>query len=319
MLNLYNGTLGYTIDQKSLTDELERYRILNEDSIFTGELPKHPTIKFLPILNNDDTTKDIKYFRHPLLYKNARNEQVIALDFRLFMKKDLTDITSIRSSLLDRYNGELLLYRGLFIYLFLTNKNIFNSIDNDLAIAFASTPSTILARMTHDTNVLESTNLACLIYYKSLDSKITSIKEVVDSLPMTELIKFKNSHNYNDVMDNLLDKESTGEIQSPVKSLDDLILLIKLISNSKRLQHLNKDLYINSLARGFYSNNNPEYVVAFNENKATWIAILYMILTESINKKSSIFKSIKGRGRAINIKSITTTIKNIIDDQLTNS
>lgn len=312
MKNVYDGSLGFTQDIEKLTKEIEIFLIQRGGSSdLHYELPYDPEIEIVAITGATEEENKIPSFRHPLFFKSSKGSNILALDFRLFLKKkDLENMVNLSDYFSDSYNGKLLLYRGLFQYLFIKDSSIFNNVEGFVNASIATVIASIITQMTLDTNLYDSTFMATLVHYYTLDTRIDNIRDTLDKIPINMQRLFIKEDLLKIIMD------ETSNIVLPSETIDDLVNIIKTYTNSRRLIGLDSDLLVGSLYRGFYALNAKELAIAIIENKPTWYALLYMINTESINRRSHMFKAIKGNNRLTKQKDTTTILETIINDNL---
>ena len=84
--NPYDTSYGSLINVNNLKVELDKYFITHPIDYLNYEFTNPPNTNLAFIIGADDDEKNISMFKHPLLYRNMRNQKVIAVDLRPYVK-----------------------------------------------------------------------------------------------------------------------------------------------------------------------------------------------------------------------------------------
>jgi len=306
MLNVYEGTLGFTIRSEDLTKKLMKLYIEHGEEM-SYELPDTNKVKYMCLTGVYCNNDDIQPFYHPFLF-NYKDITVVAGDFRHMVKSNVTtDTVNISDILQDRYNGKMLLYRMLFTGLLLNDPNIFNNINNHLAMMFSEIVSNTISLLIFNKEVTPVLKAITNLHYKFMDEDTVS-GSVLDNIPIMLLRNIRESNpTYTSRLEN---------IKLPSRTIGDLLANIKTVIDDRRVQALDSDMLIQSLSRTFYATNNKELALAMIENRPTFMSILYMVETEGINSKSIFRKILDSKKRVINVKETIKILDKIIKDNL---
>jgi len=306
MLNVYDGTLGFTIRAEDLTKKLMKLYI-EHGSTMSYELPDTDKVKYMCLTGVYCRDEDIQPFYHPFLFM-YKDSTVIAGDFRHMVKSNVsTETVNISDVLQDRYNGRMLLYRMLFTGLLIEDPNSFSNINNQLAMMFSEVLSNTISLLVFNKEILPVLKAITNLHYRFMDEdRVTG--SVLDHIPIMLL------RNIREHTPNYISKLS--EIKLPSKTIGDLLNNIKTVIDDRRVQALDSDMLIQSLSRTFYSTNSKELALAMVENRPTFMSILYMVETEGINSKSIFRKIIESKKRIINVKETIRILDKIIKDNL---
>jgi len=313
MLNAYDGFLNINTDVETIQKEIAKL-IINNDMDRAYELHITEDIKVVCLIGNEDE-KDIPPFTHPMYYTDYNGTDILAVDFRLYMKSNVTDIDSVFDNFSNNYQGRLLLYTALFNILLVTEPNIFKGIEGNIAYSLSAVVAGVITKSTFDNSVTDPVLLATQIHYVTLDLKHIDAKYVIDRLPVDTAKEASRGNLYRTYQE-FVSKADKGELTIPSTNINTLVELIKILSNNTRLDNYSSDILISLLNKSFYSLNMNEMVISMFEYKPVWIAILFMVNSEHINKKSTMHAMIKGLNRRTNMNGVTKTLDSIISNKL---
>lgn len=316
MYNVYDGTLGMLVDTNKITSSIINYMINNPEPL-NYEIKELDGIKIVAILGKSDDEKKIPMFQHPLIFKDMRSDDIIiALDFRLYVKKTLDNVLNIKDVLNDKYNGMVLMQRGIFEqYLIKDDISFLLGINSNVAYGFSNFVVGILTTLVYDKSILDSVFIASMIHYYNMDINETNITKVINRLPVNEIKRLMHG-DLKDLYNRLINLTEKEEYDLTNDTLTTLLNNISALSDNDRLKGVNEDMFISACSRGFYSINSKELAIAFIENKPTILTMTYSVLTEGINSKSILKTILNNAKHVTKPKDITKNLSTLIDDSL---
>jgi len=317
MLDVYNGTLGFTFNKAPVVKLLEEYIVKHREDDLSYEFKKSPNYKIVALLGRFEDEKHIPYFRHPMIINSIDNNTYIIGDFRIFLKKNIRDYNDIYPNLADVYNGKFLLFRMALIARDIdvtkdsNSEDSFKNYNYTLSEFLGSVIGSNITRMKNDLTLFDSCLLASTTHVATMEH--TTMSFAIDSyIPSNILRKIINGNN--ELYKRLLGAKDNN-ITLPSRTLQTLVDLIKYLADKPSLSGLNGDLIIMMLSNGFYSLNKNENTVAMLESKTTLITVLYLVATESINKRGLFFRIMK-TNRSIKYKEFVESISIILNEYL---
>jgi len=316
VLDVYKGTLGeYTPNLDKIKTEL------NELIIKIGEPLNYEVIenkyKVVLITGKHEIEKEVIPFHHPLIFKDVKDRDTIAIDLRMFMKQNLEDMINVTDYFADRYNGRLQLNRLILNKMFLEGDTGFMlSINEPINYLFSTVISTTIMTAVFDKQLGDIVNVLAQLHYVAMDiEREIDFDTIINMLPNLTLRRLITG-DLRYLKDSLERAYKEERLILPSRTISDLVENIKVIYDNKRAKGITEDLVINGLSRSFIAVNSKELSIAMVEHKPTLLAIIYSVLTEGINNRSMIRKIADSRKSFYKTKEIIKTIENVIEDNL---
>jgi hypothetical protein len=314
MLNIYDGTLGSSVNVDKIIKALNNYLVMVKEPL-NYEVVEKKT-KVVIITGKNEQEKNLPDFQHPIVFKDVHNNPIIAIDLRLYMKQNLEDMINVSDYFSDRYNGNLQLNRLIFNKLMLDDDSFLLGVNNSLNLLFGNIISTIVAVMTYDKSLMDAGYLAGMLQYTTMDmDNIKDITEILDLLPFP-FPKRLFGGNLTNIKDKILEAFENKELILPSKFITNMTHNLGIIGDSKRAKGITADMLVQSLSRAFFALNSKELSVAMCEHKPTYISIIYSVLTEGINNRSVIRKLAESKKSIYKTKDLTKILKDVIDDNI---
>lgn len=309
--DLYSGTLGTFFNKDEVVFKLNTL-ISNTPGSLSYEILEDRT-KVVIITGADENENEIPSFQHPIIFNTVRGGQAVAVDMRPFMKANLANMISIREKLQDKYNGMFMLYRLILTKLLLDGERYWlGALHNPTMLSFSSILKTLVSVLLFDESVKEPIEVASKLHFVSMDmnEEVKDKTKIIELLPrddVTKILKGDLSYIYNKILD--------GSFVLPSTTIGSLTTNIREAINNKRAEGITPDLLIQTISRGFYSLDSRDIAIAITEDKPTLAALLYMVITESINNKSTFKKVIHNNSRFIKPKEFEKTFLKVINEQ----
>jgi len=317
MLNIYEGTLGQLVDTDSITQHLIDYQI-NFGNPLNYNIEEDKT-KVVCLLGINDTENKLPVFNHPLIYKDHRDNNTIAGDYRLYTKSKLNydDILDIRDSFKDRYNGMLQLKRLIFNKVFLDKGfSPIYGININLMESFAAILDQVLISVLFDKNIFDPIHLAAYIHWISMDDERDdlTIDDVIHKMPRKYLFNLMNNKLTisKDQFINIVNQEG---FKIPSRTIYDLLNNISMLDTTGRLDKITVDMLIDLLAKTFFGLNRTELAIGMVEHKPTFLSILHTSLTEGMARNTLVKKTVTNRKMLTKPKDIVSKLDLIINSE----
>jgi len=314
MINVYDGTLGFTINKQNLIKELREYLAYAGNDNLNYEIMENKS-RVICITGKNDMEKKIMPFNHPIVFDSISGERCIAADFRPFMKHNLDGLMNLRNSFINRYNGELMLDRLIFNKMMLDGDVIeFAPINTKLMMAFRDIIVSVATAVLYDGSIVPAVSVGAEIHYATMcDKEKVHLQDLIHRLSANTVKDMK----YRDWkhIGARLEKEY-DELAIPSRTVSDLIHNIRILGDNPRLDGLTTDILVNPLSRSVFMPNADENAIAIMENKPTFFAVFKAAITEGINSKSVLRKILMSRKAYIKPKETSEVLKKIVESQI---
>ena len=313
MIDLYEGTLGIKHNKDSLVKHLTEYVIRTEEDLSYGVLEKQT--KVIIITGKNELENKIPTFYHPVIF-TFKNETYVSMDMRLFVSKPKDDIVNITNILKDKNNGKIALSRLIITKMFLDNDLRFLlAVNKSVLDMFTNVITTIYRNITMDMEVIPVVNLSCDYHYMTLERKdAISSNEFMQNIDqkIRQNVMTTNPNLINDFM-KIIDSKL---IPNPSKLLGDLVTTISVVGKDTRAPKVSIDIFLASISRTFFGLNTAELAIAMVESKANLIGILYGIMSNVLQKKSILYKTIDFGKRYNGLREFLSVMDRTFTEQL---
>lgn len=260
------------------------------------------------ILGNNVSESDIEIFSHPLLL-SYQNENYLCTDLRPYVKKDTTP-ENIENNI-----------RNLSEYNFCKSRALLNLIwvnDNPSTLrnlfSFAGTvftvwiSETISKTLNLDPNQKSIISAITSFYYQSLFFDNSSFTEEQKMLMVKNATKVTNIPSNN--LFSLLDKIEK------LDNLDDYCSTIVKLVDSVRLEKFNLAMLLTIISTSWYGTNAKENISVALEHPPTWIAIVYIALTDRTYRNSTLTRFCENLAKKGNGDEFTKNYLGLVNDNL---
>jgi len=317
MLNIYDGTLGHFVDVNSIKEELIRYQI-NFKEPLNYNIVDDDT-KVVCILGLNEEENKITVFDHPLVYKDHRDNLTIAGDYKLYTKTNLNydNITDIRETFKDRYNGMLQLRRLILNKIFLDKGfSPIYGININLMESFAAILDQVLINLLFDKNIYDPIHLAAYIHWISMDDERSDLKidDIIHRIPRKYLFKLMNNK-LTISKEQFMNIVNSEGFRLPSRTIGDLLNNMTLLDTTGRLSKVDLDTLVDVLAKTFFALNRTQLAIGMIEHKPTFLSILYTSLTEGMARNTLIKKVITTRKVVTKPNDIVNKLEMIMNEQ----
>ena len=313
MIDLYDGTLGLKHNKDSLIKHLTEYIIRSDEDLSYGVLERQT--KVVIITGKNDLENKIPTFYHPVIFE-FRNTKYVAMDMRLFVSKPKDEITNITSILKDKNNGKIALSRLVITKMFLDNDLRFLlAVNKSVLDMFTSIVTTIYRNVTMDMDIVPIVNLSCNYHYMTFERN-----DAISGNEFMHNVDQKVRQNVSVTNPNLINEFSkeidNKNIPNPSKLLGDLVTVISTVGEDTRAAKVTSDIFLASISRTFFGLNSAELAIAMVESKANLIGILYGIMSNTLQKKSILYKTIDFGKRYNGLREFLSVMDRTFTEQL---
>ena len=313
MLDLYNGTLGLKHDKQVLVKALTEYVIRNEEDLAYGI--KENDANVVIITGKNELENKIPAFYHPVIFE-YKGENYVAMDMRLFITKPKDNQLSIVDMIKDTNNGKIALYRLILTKMFLDeDKRFLLAVNKSAFDMFNSVISNIYRNTTMDALLNGYVMLGCNYHYLTFETEKGIDSHQIPRQLFDNTISIAKNTNP-DLIDNIVNLSKEKVIPNPSTTIGDLVSVISEIGIDTRASKVTSDLLMMTLSRSFFSTNGSELAIAFTESKANMIAILYGVLSNPLQKKSIMYRTIDFGKRFNHMKEFVSTMDSVINEQI---
>ena len=313
MIDLYDGTLGLKHNKDAIVKQLTEYIIRSDEDLSYGILEKQT--KVVIITGKNDLENKIPTFYHPVIFE-FRNTKYVAMDMRLFVSKPKDEITNITNILKDKNNGKIALARLIITKMFLDDDLRFLlAINKSVLDMFANIVTTIYRNITMDMGIIPIVNLSCNYHYLTFEnsspiSAITFIQNIDQKIRQNVSITNPN------LINNFKEDIEKEYLPNPSVLLGDLIDVISVVGEGTRATKVTSDIFLASISRTFFALNSAELSIAMIESKANLIGILYGVMSNSLQKKSILYKTIDFGKRYNGLREFLSVMDRTFTEQL---
>ena len=316
MIDIYAGTLGTFFDRDKVEHEVLTY-VTNTQESLAYEFSEDNT-RLILITGKNKAEEDLPTWSHPLIIRNGRHGDMVAVDLRPYMKNKLDDMITVSEKFNDQYNGQLQLYRAVFQQAMLDRDMDWLVHARPMVTAsFASIMVQLTTIMVYDQSITEKVDIMAMLHTITMDDedRPDDINEVVERLPRRELSKLLKG-NLSSFYEELNLKFEAGKLQFPSSTIGSFTNNIKAVIPGNRGNGLEPDLFIQAMSRGFFSLDSKNLSIGFVEHLPTMLAILIQVNTQSINSKSSFRKYINNLKRDTKPKELVGLLMDVYNKHL---
>jgi len=313
MIDVFDGTLGVKFKKEDIVKALTKYLIMSDEDLSYGIVNNHTKVMFITGLNEEENK--IPTFYHPVIFE-YRQDKYIAMDMRLFVTKPKTNNIDIFSIIKDTNNGKLAVYRTILTKLFLDNELRFLlAIDKSVYDMFNSLMTILYRNLTMDGSLMPYVMVTTNYYYNMLERieplPCSNVQNIIYQ-NVRSMIKISNPTLINDLEEGCKNKS----IPNPPSLIGDYVDVMSFLAAGTKAEKVTSNLLMTALGRTFFALNGSELGIAFFESKANMIAIIYNVLTNSLQKKSILYKSIDATKRFTKPQEFVNILTNVLNENI---
>ena len=309
-INPYDTNYGKLLDITNIKKELIRFEILRKNDNLNYEIPNGENHKYLLITGKDQDEIDLPIWTQPLVFQNIEKENIIAVDLRKYVKKDI-DI-NLLDSVKDKNNFDYLILESLIIGDFIEgNYGIFNNIIKNITLGFSTVIANIINSIV-SLDPVEKTNVEIItaIYANMLlvegdgrdyiDGILARVSKTKFTIPI--------SHKYIEKLVNL------PELDLYASTYVGLVNNIKIILDAKA-SLIDETILLNAISNIWYGHGSSESVMIATEHMPTWITLMYTSLNNKSYKKTRLAMLLEKNKRNIKPDDVIKYIELYLKDK----
>lgn len=305
----YETTVGSAFVTKNIVTAIKQAIIHDNVSSVDLNVRSYGITKPAFITGVFSSESDIPLFTHPITVITDKKEKYLFTDLRLFLKKDalLEDIEKGIKNLTE-YNFAK--SRGILNLLWLND-----GVDHlRLNFAFASKvfsywlAETISKTYSLDFKDQTIINIISSVYYQSLFMEEDTFDEATKQKMAVHTINATQAPS--DLVFGVLDNVTR------IHDIKDYCELVKTVSENIRLKDFNLAALLTILRNSWYGTNAKEIVSVALEHPPTWIAVVYVALSERTYRNSLIYKIAERVGKRGLADEFMVNYKHLIQDNL---
>jgi len=309
-INPYDTNYGKLLDITNIKKELIRFEILRKNDNLNYEIPNGENHKYLFITGKDQDEIDLPVWTQPLVFQNIEKENVIAVDLRKYVKKDVD--LNLLNSVKDRNNFDYLILESLIIGDFIEgNYGIFNNIIKNITLGFSTVIANIINSIV-SLDPVEKTNVEIIaaIYANMLFVEGDGRDYIDGILARVSKTKFTIpiSHKYIEKLVNI------PELDLYASTYVGLVNNIKIILDVKS-SLIDETILLNAISNIWYGHGNGESVMIATEHIPTWITLLYTSLNNKSYKKTRLTMLLEKNKRNIKPDDVIKYIELYLKDK----
>ena len=309
-INPYDTNYGKLLDITNIKKELIRFEMLRKNDNLNYEIPNGENHRYLFITGKDQDEIDLPIWTQPLVFQNIEKENIIAVDLRKYVKKDI-DI-NLLDSVKDKNNFDYLILESLIIGDFIEgNYGIFNNITKNITLGF----STVIANIVNSIvslDPVEKTNVEIItaIYANMLlvegdgrdyiDGILARVSKTKFTIPI--------SHKYIEKLVNI------PELDLYASTYVGLVNNIKIILDTKS-SLIDETILLNAISNIWYGHGSSESVMIATEHMPTWITLMYTSLNNKSYKKTRLAMLLEKNKRNIKPDDVIKYIELYLKDK----
>lgn len=279
----YQTSLGSAFVTKEIVTAIKESIIKDNINKVTLNVTTNGKFKPLFITGIFDSENQIPLFTHPITIFNSHNENYLATDMRLFIRKDTT-LDKLEDGIKNLTEYNFTKSRAILSLLWL-NDGI-NSIKTNLSfssLVFSSWISeTISKAFALDFKDQASLNVIAYYYHQLLFVDGYELTEDQKQLVVSKIIK--NTKHPSDFVFKIVDRIT------PIKNIEDFCFNVVNILENVRLEKFNLVTLLTIVKNSWYGANAKEIISVALEHPPTFAAIVYTALSEKTFKNSTLYK-----------------------------
>lgn len=310
--NPYDTSFGSLINTTKISESLTRYLALVDIKLLSYEYSVEGDSKLIFITGYNDEEKELPIWEHPLVFQDIKQNKIVAVDLRKYVKTDntqpmnLSDIVRDKGSMdfcvlralltLDSINDELGEHRPIY-------KNIASAMSGFVSTIYSSIVGLDIVEKAHtEVAVGYYCNLA-MVDDKDLKEMLDPIKARVLKTPYSLKMNEKTL------------KATIDNIPHEVTSMESMLEMIRSVLPIEKKPFITESALINAIGNAFYGPGGSETLIMSLEHIPTWMALVYTGLENKSYKRSKLGSILLKDNKRIKSKEVAKHIENYLKDK----
>ena len=285
--NPYMTSYGKLINKDKIVKDINKYLIVTNNTNFNYEYVNGEDCNIVFITGCEQDERDIPMWNQPMVCKTMRDDNMVVVDMRKYVKSVDSQPESLDSIIKDHAGSRFLINSSIIISDFVSeNYGEYRGCYNSAVVSYSLFISYIVDSIIK-LNPVEKLDVEIalsyfanglltpgedLIEYK--DSIINRISNTKLSLPITK-------NNIKSIVDKLADMNISFDIKGMVE-------VIRCVLGEDKGELITESLIVNMLSNMWYGPGSNETLVMALECMPMWIALVYGCLDDNTYKRTKL-------------------------------
>ncbi len=279
----YDTSYGKLINIEVVIKELIKYLASTNNKNLNYEYNINNNCELVIISGFDSDEKDLPLFEHPVVFKNHRDKYIVAVDLRKYLKQIKEQPLNIKEVAKDQASVNFIISRAIFITDFMDGnygnyRNMYSSISTSYSLLVSYLINSIVMLNPVEKLYVELTaaHFSNLLFIESDD---------IDSLEQAIVARIEQCKLSIPASKKVI-SEKIRLLNHKDKTLDGLVNNIKAVLPSEKANIINSNVIVNVVSNMWYGPGTTETMVMSLEHMPTWMALLYISVSDKTFKKS---------------------------------
>ena len=309
----YESSYGKLINIEKNKKELQKYLITSGFNNHNYEYSSNPNNKLLFIIGANQDERDLIPFNHPLIFKDVKDQTVIAVDLRKYVKQIDGFPLNISEVVKDKASCDFLINTSLIISDFMSSdfgeyRKLYESVTSSFSLFISN-----IINMLVTLNPMEKLLVEVAVCYYS-NASLTpgdDMKDyygsIVARMSHTKLSLPVNKRTIEETIEKLdVNKINTETLMSCIKS----------VLPEEKATLINETLFLNYLSNLTYLPGGNETLIIALDNICVWMSVLYSSLADVTYKKSRLSNILDKNSRTISAKDYIKDLELILKSKI---
>lgn len=304
IISPYDTTMGSHISVDKAKQEVSKYISVTNNKLlgyeFLGGVDHDSSSyknRLVIITGFDHTEKELPLFDHPLIVKDLKGYEYVAVDVRKYIKPITEQPVDVLAVAKDQGSVLFIVLRALLTIDFIEGNtgvlsNQFKAISSAYGMFIANILSTSIGLNPMEKLAIEITgaSFANMMFVDNKD--IENMQNTI--LGRLSNTKFSLPFNVKYV------QEVLSKIDPTARTIDELVNNIKLIIDESKATMITKDVIINLLSSFWFGPGDKQTMIMSLEHAPTWVALMYASIADRNFRKSRLAMMLEKFNKSIN-------------------
>lgn len=299
--NPFDTGFGSLINTVRISEELTRYLAVVDIDSLSYEYRIGSTNKLVFITGYSEEEKELPIWDHPLVFQDIKQNKIVAVDLRKYVKTDNEQPLYIRDIIRDKSSVDFLTLRALLTMDSINDqlglhRAIFKNVASGMSGFIGSILNSIVGLDVVEKAYVEiAVGLYCnlaMVPNDDIEDILESVRARVIKTPYSLKIPEKRL------------REIVEKIPYKVESLEDMIKMIQIVLPEEKRNFVSETTIVNAVSNAFYGPGGSETIIMSLEHIPTWMALVYVGLENKSYKKSKLGTILQKEDKRIKSKEI---------------
>lgn len=312
IIDPYETSYGKLINKARLVKEIRDYVLTSRNPLnYEFKTNNDSEVAFVAGVTKEE--ENLSLFDHPIIFKNIKDSDVVAVDLRKFLRSTNDDEVFELSGLVkDGAGFDFNVLRGLLTADFLAHdygnlRQCYDAISMSLAATIASLLNFYVKLNPEEIVYVE---IACAYYANLL---FIDAKDIDDIRP--NLVARVSNFRYSIPTTKTLVSKILENVHTTDQDINGLITVIKQVLPEEKSNLINDTVIVNLLSNVWYGPGGNETLVIGLEHMPTWISIVYVSFAHMAYKRSRLTTILNKYSKSIDPKSFVKEIENYLKEK----